>query len=201
MASLLLDSSNTSLSVGFEKDGKLLCFTSYEAWQIQSEHMVPEIDKLMEKYGLTRRDISKVITSIGPGSYTGVRIALTIAKIVSLACKCLIFPVSSLRVLKDFDNPSICVINARSGRSYFGVFKGKEVVEVDQIKTNDEVMEYIKNHPDYKVCGDARYLGLEKVDTNISEQMISLMDVLKPTDNDLGVKPVYMKDQYEVLKH
>ena len=78
MATLLLDSSNTSLSVGFENNGVLIGFTSYEAWQVQSEHMVPEIDKLMEKLGLSRKDITKVVTSIGPGSYTGVRIALTI---------------------------------------------------------------------------------------------------------------------------
>ena len=34
MATLLLDSSNTSLSVGFEKDNKLLGYSSFEAWQV-----------------------------------------------------------------------------------------------------------------------------------------------------------------------
>ena len=194
MALLLLDSSNTSLSVGFEKDKTLLCYTSYEAWQVQSEHMVPEIDKLMKENGLTRRDINGIIVSIGPGSYTGVRIALTIAKITSLACNCKIFPVSSLRVLKDFDAPSICLINARSGRSYFGVYEGKNVLVEDTIKTNDEVLEYINSHPDYKVCGDARYLGFEKVDTNICLQMIDLAESLSSCDNELGLKPIYMKD-------
>ena len=194
MATLLLDSSNTSLSVGFEKDGKLLGYSSFEAWQVQSEYLVPEIDKLMTKLGLNRRDISGVVTAIGPGSYTGVRISLTIAKIVSLACKCPIYPVSSLRVLKDGKNPSICVINARSGRSYFGVFEGEKVLVEDTIKTNDEVLEYIKNNPEFKVCGNAQYLGLENVDTNICLQMISLLNVLEPAENDLAVKPVYMKD-------
>lgn len=194
MATLLLDSSNTSLSVGFEKDGKLLGYSSFEAWQVQSEYMVPEIDKLMTKLGLTRRDISGVVTAIGPGSYTGVRISLTIAKIVSLACGCPIYPVSSLIVLKDGKNPSICVINARSGRSYFGVYEGEKVLIEDTIKTNDEVLEYIKNNPEFKVCGNAQYLGLENIDTNICLQMISLLKVLEPAENDLAVKPVYMKD-------
>lgn len=194
MATLLLDSSNTSLSVGFEKDGQLIGYTSFEAWQVQSEHMVPEIDKLMDKLGLSRRDISGVVTAIGPGSYTGVRISLTIAKIVALCCECQIYPVSSLKVLKDGKNPSICVINARSGRSYFGVYEGEKVLVEDTIKTNDEVLEYIKNNPEFKVCGNAQYLGLENVDNNICLQMISLLDVLKPAENDLAVKPVYMKD-------
>ena len=194
MATLLLDSSNTCLAVGFENNGLLIGYTAYEAWQVQSEHMVPEIDKLMTKLGLTRKDITKVVTSIGPGSYTGVRIALTIAKIVSLACKAPIYTVSSLRVLKDDDKPSICVINARSNRSYFGVYQGKDVLVSDSIKTNDEVKEYIFSHPEYSICGDARYLGYENKDTNICKQMVSLLDVLEKADNDLAVKPVYMKD-------
>ena len=194
MATLLLDSSNTSLSVGFENNGVLIGFTSYEAWQVQSEHMVPEIDKLMTELGLTRKDIKKIVTSIGPGSYTGVRIALTIAKIASLACSAPIYPVSSLRVLKDNDNPSICVINARSNRSYFGVYHIDKIIVSDTIKTNDEVKSYINEHPDYSVCGDARYLGLDNVDNNICLQMVSLLDVLEKTDNDLSVKPVYLKD-------
>ena len=194
MATLLLDSSNTSLSVGFEKDGVLLGYTSYEAWQVQSEHMVPEIDKLMLKLGLTRKDINAVVTSNGPGSYTGVRIALTIAKIVALACSCSIYPVSSLRVLKDNDKPSICLINARSERSYFGVYKGQEVIVEDTIKTNDEVLSYINEHKDYSICGNVKYLGFENKDTNICLQMISLLNVLKAADNDLSVKPVYLKD-------
>lgn len=194
MATLLLDSSNTSLSVGFENNGLLIGFTSYEAWQIQSEHMVPEIDKLMSELNLTRKDIKGIICSIGPGSYTGVRIALTIAKITSLACSCPIYPVSSLRVLKDNDKHSICVINARSNRSYFGVYQGKEILVSDSIKTNDEVKEYIASHPEYSICGDARYLGYENKDTNICKQMVSLKDSLTPSENDLAVKPVYMKD-------
>lgn len=194
MATLLLDSSNTSLSVGFESEGKLIGYSSFEAWQVQSEYMVPEIDKLMDKLGLTRRDISGVVTAIGPGSYTGVRISLTIAKIVALACECPIYPVSSLRVLKNGNFPSICLINARSGRSYFGVYEGEKVIISDTIKTNDEVLEYIKNNPEYKVCGNAQYLGYENADNNICLQMISLLNVLEPAENDLAVKPVYLKD-------
>lgn len=194
MATLLLDSSNTSLSVGIEINGELAGFTSYEAWQVQSEHMVPEIDKLLTKLSLTRKDITGVVTSIGPGSYTGVRISLTIAKIVALACNCPIYPVSSLRVLKDNDKPSICLINARSNRSYFGVYEGTKVLVKGTIKTNDEVLEYIKDHDTYQICGNVKYLGFENKDTNICLQMVSLLKVLRAAENDLSVKPVYLKD-------
>ena len=194
MATLLLDSSNTSLSVGIEKDGVLSGYTSYEAWQVQSEHMVPEIDALLKKYNISRSDLTGVVTSIGPGSYTGVRISLTIAKIIALACDIPFYPVSSLRVLKDNGRPSICLINARSGRSYFGVFEGSKVIVNDTIKTNEEVLSYIKEHPDYSICGNVSYLGFSNLDSNICLQMVSLLKHLKPIDNDLSLKPVYLKD-------
>lgn len=194
MYTLLLDSSNTALAVGFEKDGELFCYTSYEAWQEQSEHMVPEIEKLMKEYHIFRNDIVRIVVAIGPGSYTGVRIALTIAKIMALALNVPLVPVSSLRILKDADKPSICLINARSNRSYFGVYKDKEIIEQDTIKTNDEVLEYIAAHPGYSICGNIKYLGYEKKDTNCLLQMVSLLDVLSPFDNNLSAKPVYLKD-------
>ena len=194
MATLLLDSSNTSLSVGIESNGLLLGYTSYESWQSQSEHMIPEIDKLLKKFNLSRKDISAVITSIGPGSYTGVRIALTIAKVIGLCLDVPIYPVSSLRVLKDNEKPSICLINARSNRSYFGVYEGNKVIINDCIKTNEEVLDYVKEHPSYSICGNASYLGYENKDTNICLQMVSLLKDLESVKDSLGLKPIYLKD-------
>lgn len=194
MATLLLDSSNTSLSVGIESKGELLGFISYEAWQAQSEHMIPEIDNLLKKYSLTRKDISGVVTSIGPGSYTGVRISLTIAKVIALCLDVPIYPISSLRVLKDNDKHSICLINARSGRSYFGVYEKDKVIVSDTIKTNEEVLAYINEHPSYSICGNVSYLGYENLDTNICLQMVSLLNSLSPFENSLALKPVYLKD-------
>ena len=194
MINLLLDSSNINLSVGLMKDDSLLDSTTYESWQTQSENMVPEIDKLLTKHNISRQDISGVVTAIGPGSYTGVRIALTIAKTIALALDVPVCPVSSLRILKDNDKPSICLINARSGRSYFGVYKGSEVIVSDCIKQNSEVIDYINEHKDYVVCGDARYLGFDNNDTNVCLQMVSLFKDLTPCENHLGLKPVYMKD-------
>lgn len=194
MYSLCLDSSANCLSVGFCSSSEVICEVAYEAWQAQSEHMVPEIANLMEKYHIQKEQISDVIVSIGPGSYTGVRIALTIAKIVSLALNIPIYPVSSLRVLKKDNLASICLINARSGRSYFGVYKGNEVLVKDTIYTNEEVKKYIQEHPDYIVCGDARYLGLDISKSEITKQMMLLKNSLEKLDDNLGLKPIYMKD-------
>ena len=104
MFSILLDSSNTSLTVGLAKDDILLESISYEAWQTQSEHMIPELDKLLNKYDVIRNQISDVVVAIGPGSYTGVRIAITIAKTIAAVLPVKVYAISSLRCQKDGKN-------------------------------------------------------------------------------------------------
>ena len=195
MITVLLDSSNTNLSVGIAKDNVLLDFISYEAWQRQSEYMIPELDKLLNKHNVQSSDIKDVIVAIGPGSYTGVRIAITIAKTICTALEATLYPVSSLRVLKDGVNPSICLINARSGRSYIGVYQDQKEILKDQIMTNDEVLKYISEHPDYHICGDTKYLNLEGVISNTVQEMLSLKASLEEI-NPLSLKPVYMKEEY-----
>ena len=193
MITILLDSSNTNLSVGIARDNLLLESISYEAWQQQSEFMIPELEKLFEKYNVSKNDISEVIVAMGPGSYTGVRIAITIAKTIAVALDAKLYAVSSLRVLKDGDAPSICVINARSGRSYIGVYEDKNTILEDQIMKNDDVLKYIADHPNYSVCGDVKYLGIDCIDTNNLKEMLDLKDALESI-NPLSLKPVYMKD-------
>ena len=195
MITVLLDSSNTNLSVGIARDNLLLDYISYEAWQQQSEFMIPELERLLKKYNVDKSDIKEVVVAKGPGSYTGVRIAITIAKTIATALDAKLYAISSLRAQKDCKNPSICLINARSGRSYIGVYEDEKVLLEDQIMKNEEVINFIKEHPNYSVCGDTRYLGLEGVQSNNIQEMLKLKNVVDSI-NPLSLKPVYMKDEY-----
>lgn len=194
MITIMLDSSNTSMSVGIMDESHIIASTSYEAWQRQSEVMIPELDKLLKDNGFTKDDIQDVIVAIGPGSYTGVRIAITIAKTIAVALNVKVYPVSSLQVLKDGNNPSICLINARSKRSYIGVYQGPKCLLKDGIMTNDEVNAYIKEHPDYSICGNVEYLGIAGKNSDIIQEMFRLKKDLSPMDNPLSLTPVYLKD-------
>ncbi len=190
---ILLDSSSTDLAVGISLDDKLLKETIYPAWQKQSEFMVDELDKLMKELNITKDDIKDVIVGIGPASYTGVRIALTIAKTIYLSTNCEVFGVSSLQILKCEDKKSICLINARSSRSYFGVYEENKCLEIDQILTNEEVINYINSHPDYVVCGDTKYLGIDSYKGDVLNEMLSLKPNLKKEENPDLLSPVYLK--------
>ena len=194
MIDIYLDSSNTSMSVGIADNDHIIAKTSYEAWQRQSEVMIPELNKLLDDNHFTKDDIASVVVCIGPGSYTGVRIAISIAKTINAALGTPICPISSLHALKDGNNPSICLINARSKRSYIGVYHNDKCLLEDQTYTNEEVLVYIKNHPDYSICGEVEYLGLKGKQSDIIEEMFSIKKYQKPHQNPLGLKPVYLKD-------
>ena len=191
---LLLDSSNTSLTVGLVKDSSLIESISYEAWQCQSEHMIPEIDKILNNHSVSKDDINGVVVSNGPGSYTGVRISITIAKVIGVALGVDVYPVSSLQILKNGKKPSICLVNARSNRSYIGVYENEKCLLNDQIMTNDEVRQYISSHPEYCICGECGYLGIEGYISDIAVEMTSLLQYLKPYEDSRSLKPVYLKD-------
>lgn len=194
MYTLLLDSSNVNLSIGIAHDNKLIDEISYEAWQRQSELMIPELEKILNRNNLTRKDINEVVVSIGPGSYTGVRIALTIAKVIVLALNVPMYTISSLHAMKDDDKPSICLINARSNRSYIGVYEGNKVLLQDQVLTNDEVIKYIDEHQDYSLMGDVGYLGKEGKEARFLAQMLDLKQSMEPCKETLGITPTYLKD-------
>lgn len=193
MLTLLLDSSNKRLDVGLANDQGIVDQIGYEAWQQQSEKMIPELDALFARNQISRKDIQAIMVGIGPGSYTGVRIALTIAKVMSFALNVPIYGISSLHILKVGNKPTICLMNARSSRSYIGVFQGAKVLLSDRVWTNEQVLAYVKERPEFVLSGDLDYLGLSSETHNVLQAMIDLKNTLTPVDA-LGINPIYLKD-------
>ena len=192
MFQLLLDSSNKFLSVGLAKDGKVVDKICYEAWQRQSEMMVTEIDNILKRNNVDKKELDTVIVGVGPGSYTGVRIGVTIAKTIAYSLKIRLIAKSSLSLLKHQDFPTICVFNARSGRSYFGVYQGDKVFVKDCVVENEKVLEYIHAHPDYLLNGDTYQLGLESGEFDI---ISNLADSRSGEEVDpFKLVPIYLKD-------
>ena len=194
MYSILLDSSSSYLAVGIAKDNTLIKGVFYEAWQQQSEFMVVELNKLLTELKISISEIDSVVVSIGPGSYTGVRISITIAKTLALALNVKIYAISSLWAEACFDKPSICLINARSSRSYIGVYHQDKCILKDQIMKNEDVLKYIENHKDFAICGDVKYLGITSDNVKVLEQLAIMKNYLKPVENFLALKPIYMCD-------
>lgn len=195
MYSLLLDSANRDLNVGVAKNGQLVDRVSYDAWQRQSELMVKEIDAILHRNDLCAKDIDEVIVTIGPGSYTGIRIALTIAKTLAFTLNIPLFAVSSLAVQRIVNGETVSVINARSGRSYVAIYgkKGEVVVE-ESVLSNEEVLKFLNDHPTFILCGETAYLDIAAHEFNVLNGMMLERQTAKAVENVLTLKPIYLKD-------
>lgn len=198
MIAVLMDCSNVNLAIGLAKDHVLIAKKECEAWQQQSELLVAELDKLLKANQVERSEIGEVIVSKGPGSYTGVRIALTVAKVLSFALNCPLFLASSLEMMKAGDAPTICLVNARSKRSYIGVYEGEKELLADTIYDNAQVLDYIHAHPTYVLSGDLTYLGLEGKAIDVMENLTHADTEKNRSKEPLAAKPVYLKDNYPV---
>jgi tRNA threonylcarbamoyladenosine biosynthesis protein TsaB len=198
MYCILLDSSNSGLAVGLAQDHQMVAETSYEAWQQQSELLVAELDKILINDNVERTDINKVCVCKGPGSYTGVRIALSVAKVMSFALGAPLYLCSSLEMMKDLKKPTICLVNARSNRSYIGVYDGEQTLLADQVMDNKEVLKYIGAHKDFTLSGNLDYLGLKGKAIDVLMNL-NLADTEKNLCAEpLAAKPIYLKDSYSL---
>ncbi len=195
MYSLLLDSANRDLNVGLAKDNQIIDRISYQAWQRQSELMAVEVDAILKRNNISAKDIGEVVVTIGPGSYTGIRIALTIAKTLAFALDIKIYAVSSLISQKAPHQPTISVINARSNRSYVAIYDGDgQVLVIEKVWPNDELIAWIKGNADFIVSGDAKYLGIDAYQPSVLDGMLEAKKKSVPVENILTLKPVYLKD-------
>ena len=87
MVTLFIDTCNRLLAVGLEKEGKLIYKKEYDAFKKQSELLAKEIDDCFKLSGVTPSEVDHVVVTNGPGSYTGIRIGLTFAKVFA-PCRC-----------------------------------------------------------------------------------------------------------------
>lgn len=193
---LLIDTSDQFLSVGIVKDEQIIYQKSFQAWQRQSELLIPEIINALKNVNLELRDIKEINLGKGPGSYTGVRIAMTVAKTLATVTEIKIKAISSLAILGKANENFISVINARSKRSYVGLYEQGKSLMKDCILTNDETIDLINKYRQkgFKLYGDSSYLNLASDGVNIIDGLFSFSKITDYEENVLALKPIYLKD-------
>lgn len=99
---LVIDTSTLNVSVGIQsKDGAFIYHVDHqEPKHQQSKLILKMILKALELAGLKPADIEEVAVGVGPGSYTGIRVGLTIAKIWSFSMQTPLYCFSSRILLK-----------------------------------------------------------------------------------------------------
>lgn len=93
-----------------------------------AELILPMIDSLLAEAGLSRRRLDGIAVGRGPGAFTGVRLAISVAQGIALGLDIPVVPVSSLAALAhdapaDATDSILAVIDARMGEVYAGAFR------------------------------------------------------------------------------
>ena len=121
MISLLLDTSNQALSVAVNRDKEVVAEINTNYKRTHSETLLENINKVLEIADLKKTDIDRIIVAKGPGSYTGLRIAATVAKMLAKGLNIPLYSVTSLFVLaasERFDGSVTALIDARRAHVY-----------------------------------------------------------------------------------
>lgn len=123
MKCLFLDSSTSLLTVALIIDNKV-SFVKQKEVTNSSEYLLQFIIEGLQSNSVSIWDIDKIIVSNGPGSFTGIRVAVTLAKTISYSIKKPVYPISSLKVIASGSNSDIIVpiIDARRGYVYAGIY-------------------------------------------------------------------------------
>lgn len=118
---LVLDCAVTKLSIAVKTEDKFISQT-YDIGMRQSEILVPTIDEILSKAGITAADLNYSALTIGPGSFTGLRLGISALKAIELAYNVPVYGISSLTIYsyayKDFGLPILACIDANKDKFY-----------------------------------------------------------------------------------
>lgn len=124
---LAIDSSNLVMGVAVATEQKVLGELTTNSRKNHSERLMPAIAQLLEAVGLKPADIDRIAVAEGPGSYTGLRIGATIAKMMAWTLKKELVGVSSLEVVAQngryFDGYIAPFFDARRGQVFAGLYE------------------------------------------------------------------------------
>lgn len=199
MISLCMDSAYKQLVLGLYKDQELLAGISLEAFKKQSETIFVELNRLLKETGLDYKDMDRVIITKGPGSYTGIRIAMTIAKVLCSQMHKELYTISTMQLYAGIEKQANVILDARSQRAYVAHVEDGQIQGNIQILTLDEVKEFIETNPGI-LLGDADLMGQDVQKVDFLKNFIELEPYYEKVENIHALVPDYLKesDSYKV---
>ena len=198
MRYLYIDTSSSYLYTAIVENEKLISEIKEEFGQSLSEVALPKIASMFEKTNLEAKDINKIIVVDGPGSFTGIRIGITIAKVYAWSLNIPITTITSLEAMalsSDEEKVHVPMINARRGYVYTAIYDKdyNELLKPQHIRLED-LQEKLQTIDEYEFISNDKFDGIE----NIKEYNPNLEKVVnyfkdKENVNPHAVNPEYLK--------
>ena len=127
---LAVDTSAMQLLVALKKENKIEEHFSQSEGMKCSEIIMPQIINTCESAALQLRDLNLIVCTRGPGSFTGLRVGMSVCKGLSLGLGVPLVSVSTLEYfasqIRNFEGAVVSALDARQNKFYLGVFECKE---------------------------------------------------------------------------
>ena len=198
MISLFIDTSLINVSISIIKDGKILSLIEKEIPNMHSVYATKFIKDALDEAKIDANDIDNIFVVNGPGSFTGVRIGVTIAKTYGYLIKKDITPVSSLKSLaisSKKEDTILSMIPANKSNYYVSVYDNKlnEIVP-EEFMNKEKVLELCNKYHPYIVSTDTSVIGTYKV----NKQKLDILKITnyymdKEKENYYKLVPNYLK--------
>ena len=203
---LAIETSTRAASVAAVFDGKILAESLRESPQSFSETLMPQVEDVIKISGAFE-NLDAVAVSIGPGSFTGLRIGLATAKALAYAWKIKIVGVPSLRALAyNFPRAKVLpLIDAQKNRAYCQLFENFLPLTDLEVKPIDEaVAELERIDGEIFLCGDVLHKIKNPLPPNVrlappnlkmprASSVALCAEDLGKFDNVMNLEPLYVR--------
>ena len=171
MITLAFDSTAKAASVAVVLDGKILAHETVDNGLTQSELLLPMAEDMLKALRLGFDDIGLLAASVGPGSFTGVRIGVALVKGLAFGKNIPCVSVSTIEALAEnlsgVEGIVVPCMDARRGQVYTAIFRsgadGIKRLTEDMAISITELAERLNAYPCEKIylSGDG-YAGTKK---------------------------------------
>lgn len=194
MNSLYIDTSTKYLCIGIAINHKLVYKYQNVAIKMQSELTIPVLKEALNESKLTLHDINEIVVTIGPGSFTGIRIGMCIAKVLASIGKIPLKAISSLNAYAN-KGKKIVILDAKANRAYLGIYNDNAKVIDECVVTIEELKEIVKKYQDYDVVLDTFLLNLPESEIDVLENMNRISINIQCVNDVDGLVLIYLKDR------
>ena len=198
MRYLYIDTSSSYLYAAIAEDGKLISEIKEECGQNMSIVALPKIVSMFNENNLEAKDINKIIVVNGPGSFTGIRIGITIAKVFAWSLNIPITTINSLEAMAISSNSDLIhipMINARRGYVFAAIYDKdyKVLLEPQHIKL-DSLISKLNEYSNYEFISNDEFDLVEKIE-NYNPDLLKIINHFKDKKeiSPHAVNPEYLK--------
>ena len=177
MKILAIESSGSSLSIAISENSNVLTEYFYNAGKIHSDVLVPLTEKIIKDAKWELKDIDKFAVSCGPGSFTGIRVAMSVIKTLAQTLNRPVVSVDTLEILKNQLNiKNVKIVPAIDAlRNEVYVKDGKNIVIVP-------IEKFVKKLKKYKnetiIIGNAVFAYSKLLSKELGKNSVSLQSNL-----------------------